>query len=222
LFPELNSYFSVPHSFAAYLLPWPQHEPLPNEDELRQLQSTGLQLLTEVKALEADCLMQLRHLDNEAKAVVDFLKLQSRKVDLVLQHVLEKQVQEGDYHLGVLFGGSGISISSSSPLPLGSVFKTHLYIRSELVALLCFCTVVNCTPLASMAADVVIDASNATAETSAADTSAVTSTSTDRGYLIELEFSQILDTDVEQLVKASLNVQQKMLKKRKEQRQKAI
>jgi hypothetical protein len=211
LFPELNSYFSVPHSFAAYLLPWEQTARLPNEDELRQMQSTGLQLLTEAKAMEADCLMQLRQLDNEAKAVVDFLKLQSRKVDLVLQHILEKQVQEGDYHLGMLFGGSGISIASSTPLPLGSVFKTHVYIHSELVALLCFCTVVNCSPLGSTAADLVTE--NKDANLSHSDLA--------QGFLIELEFSQILDTDVEQLVKASLNVQQKMLKKRKAQRQQA-
>lgn len=58
---------------------------------LRSMQSLGIQLLSEVKTLEANCLLQLRHLDNDAKAVVDFLKLQSRKVDLVLQHVLEKK-----------------------------------------------------------------------------------------------------------------------------------
>ncbi|MBB1267872.1 hypothetical protein [Shewanella sp. SR44-3] len=217
MFPELNSYFSVPHSFAAYLTPWSQGAPLPDEDELREMQSTGLQLLSEVKTLEADCLMQLRHLDNEAKAVVDFLKLQSRKVDLVLQHILEKQIQEGEYHQGLQFGGSGFSIASPKALLSGSVFKSHIYISSELVALLCFCTVVSCKPQTTLTPMEINHGSNSieNANVNPDDVNA------DTGYLIELEFSQILDTDVEQLVKASLNVQQKMLKKRKKQRQQA-
>lgn len=197
MFPELNSYFSVPHIFAAYLEPWDQGRALPTEDELKDMQSPGLQLLTEVKSLENDCLLQLRHLSNDAKAVVDFLKLQSRKVDLVLQHVLEKQIQTGDYVQGDRFGGSGICVTSQAPLAVGSVFSTHIYIRSELVAIFCICTVIACQ----------VDARDPQ------DTEADT-------WVCELEFSQILDHDVEQLVKASLNVQQKMLKQRKKLRDK--
>jgi hypothetical protein len=218
LFPELNSYFSVPHSFAAYLQPWAQGRALPTEDELKDMQSPGLQLLTEVKALESDCLLQLRHLDNDAKAVVDFLKLQSRKVDLVLQHVLEKQVHEGDYFQGEQFGGSGISIISPAPLAIGHVFQTHVYIRSELVAVFCFCTVVSAKAMAPETDEHTLSADNEEASPSVqALQQEATQAST---WFCELEFSQILDSDVEQLVKASLNVQQKILKQRKKLRDK--
>lgn len=218
MFPELNSYFSVPHSFAAYLQPWAQGRALPTEDELKDMQSPGLQLLTEVKALESDCLLQLRHLDNDAKAVVDFLKLQSRKVDLVLQHVLEKQVHEGEHMQGEQFGGSGIGIISPSPLVVGQVFQTHVYIRSELVAVLCFCTVVSSKAMSPETDEHTLSADNEQASASAqALQQEATQTST---WFCELEFSQILDSDVEQLVKASLNVQQKILKQRKKLRDK--
>lgn len=158
------------------------------------MQSLGIQLLSEVKELEANCLLQLRHIDNEAKAVVDFLKLQSRKVDLVLQHVLEKETQEGDKFQGCQFGGSSIRLISASPLPLGAQYKTTLFIHDELVAILCFAKVVASNP-----------------DTRVQNDGAPTA----EQYFIDLEFSQILESDIEQLVKASLNVQQKQLKLRK-------
>ncbi|MDH1470611.1 MULTISPECIES: hypothetical protein [Shewanella] len=199
MFTDTNPYFSVPHPFTAYLSLWDENQPLPSEMALRSMQSLGIQLLSEVKALEASCLLQLRHLDNEAKVVVDFLKLQSRKVDLVLQHVLEKEVQEGDKFSGCQFGGSGIRLMSNEALPLGRQYKVTLFIHEELVAILCFAKVTAC--LVSQEGQ--SDGPQAPLHNAASP------------YLVDLEFSQILDADVEQLVKASLNVQQKQLKLRK-------
>ncbi|MGL5728770.1 MAG: hypothetical protein ACRCYD_13095 [Plesiomonas sp.] len=190
MFTDSNPYFSVSHAFTAYLSPWPQNHPLPTDIALRSMQSVGIQLLSDVKELEASCLLQLRHLDHDAKAIVDFLKLQSRKVDLVLQHVLEQETQEGDKFSGCQFGGSGIRLLSPSPLPLGSPFKTTLFIHDELIAILCFVKVM----------------------ANHLDTTALSGAAQ---YYVDLEFSQILEGDVEQLVKASLNVQQKQLKLRK-------
>ncbi|MBB1320739.1 hypothetical protein ABHN84_05490 [Shewanella vesiculosa] len=192
MIPDSNSYFSVPHHFNVYLTLWDPKRALPTDDELRDMQSVGLKLLTEVKSLEANCLLQLRNLDNDAKAVVDFLKLQSRKVDLVLQHMLEKEVQDGELFTGDQFGGSGVSIISSRPLDINDHVKTHIYLHTELVAILCICQIKTCTPLAT---DDAIETPY---------------------WRCDLEFSQILEDDIEQLVKASLNVQQKMLKKRKQ------
>jgi len=202
LFTDTNPYFSVPHPFTAYLSLWDENQPLPSEMALRSMQSLGIQLLSEVKALEASCLLQLRHLDNEAKVVVDFLKLQSRKVDLVLQHVLEKEVQEGDKFSGCQFGGSGIRLNSREALPLGRQYKVTLFIHEELVAILCFAKVTACL----------------VSQEGQSDGLQVQSPNAALPYLVDLEFSQILDADVEQLVKASLNVQQKQLKLRKQAR----
>ncbi|MDH0448917.1 hypothetical protein [Shewanella sp. GD04112] len=202
MFTDTNPYFSVPHPFTAYLSLWDENQPLPSEMALRSMQSLGIQLLSEVKALEASCLLQLRHLDNEAKVVVDFLKLQSRKVDLVLQHVLEKEVQEGEKFSGCQFGGSGIRLMSKEALPLGRQYKVTLFIHEELVAILCFAKVTACL----------------VSQDSQSDGLQVQSPNAASPYLVDLEFSQILDADVEQLVKASLNVQQKQLKLRKQAR----
>ncbi|MEJ6521761.1 hypothetical protein PQI64_18540 [Shewanella bicestrii] len=201
MFTDTNPYFSVPHPFTAYLSLWDENQPLPSEMALRSMQSLGIQLLSEVKALEASCLLQLRHLDNEAKVVVDFLKLQSRKVDLVLQHVLEKEVQEGEKFSGCQFGGSGIRLMSKEALPLGRQYKVTLFIHEELVAILCFAKVTACLVSQEGQSDAQVQSPNAASS-----------------YLVDLEFSQILDADVEQLVKASLNVQQKQLKLRKQAR----
>lgn len=191
-----NSYFSVSHRFNAYLSPWPQDKKLPTEQELIDMQSVGLKLISEVKSLEAGCLLQLRHLDNEAKTVVDYLKLQSRKIDLVLQHVLETETQDGISYHGSQFGGSGIRIFSQEPMELGQRFKLNLFIREELIAILSF---VEVTQVQAQ-----VQGKEAEDEL-------------EKRFDIDLSFVQILESDIEQLVKASLNVQQKQLKARKMQ-----
>jgi len=191
LLTESTPYFSVTHDFTAYLTQWPDDSPLPSESQLRSMLPTGLLLISDVKALEADCLMQLRQFDDEAKAIIDYLKLQSRKIDLVLQHVIEQEQREGEQHRGVSFGGSGIRIMGNAALEVGKHYKISLHIKEELIALLCFVKV----------------SSNQAAD--ASDDSAKNQ------FITDLEFTQILDSDVEQLVKASLSIQQKYLKYRK-------
>lgn len=206
MFTDTNPYFSVPHHFTAYLSQWPSSQSLPSEMALRSMQSLGIQLLSEVKTLEANCLLQLRHLDNEAKVVVDFLKLQSRKVDLVLQHVLEKETQEGEKCFGNQFGGSGLRLLTPTALDIGSHYKITLFIHDELVAILCFGKVI-----ATQAQKI----AQAEGNMSRNDSTEQHTQPEHLQWQTDFEFSQILESDVEQLVKASLNVQQKQLKLRK-------
>ncbi|QYJ87555.1 hypothetical protein K0I73_07650 [Shewanella mesophila] len=191
---ESNSYFSVRHRFSAYLSPWPENQPLPSESELKGMLPLGLQLISEVKAMEANCLLQLRNLDDEARTVVDYLKLQSRKIDLVLQYVLEQQPNEGDKCIGQQFGGSGIQIIGDTQLELGKQYRVTLHIKDALLSMLCIAQCISSTPMSG-------------------------SGNQQAGFESELEFSQILDEDIEQLVKASLNVQQKQLQQRKKDNQ---
>jgi len=191
LLTDSSPYFSVKHDFKAYLTPWPDNMPIPSESELNLMLPLSLQLISDVKALEANCLLQLRHLDDAAKTVVEYLKLQSKKIDLVLLHVLERETHEGELHIGLFFGGSGIRISGSSPFDAGDKFKITLNIKEEFVSLLCF---------GYVTATQVIENSP---------------TSTDTQYLTDIEFNRISDIDIEQLVKASLSIQQKQLKQRK-------
>lgn len=194
MFTESTPYFSVMHDFSAYLLPWPNDKRLPTEDELRAMLPASLLLISEVKSLEADCLLQLRHLDDDAKSVVDYLKLQSRKIDIVLQHVLDREEHKGEPVAGTHFGGSGITIISDESLVVDEQFQVTIHIKQELVSLLCFVRVCSCEPLVSE------------------------ESGEKEPYLVQLEFSQILESDIEQLVKASLSVQQKQLKLRKKAR----
>lgn len=187
---QSNSYFSVAHRFAAYLSPWPEEQPLPNEAQLKAMLPLGMQLISEVKAMESDCLLQLRNLDEDARIVVDYLKLQSRKIDLVLQHILEQQPHEGERCTGLHFGGSGVHLTSPSQLEPGRAYRVTLHIKEALISMLCIAQCTRCE-----------------------------SDDTQSGFDCELTFIEILDEDVEQLVKASLNIQQKQLQQRKKQQQ---
>lgn len=185
-----NAYFSVSHHFKCYLKAWPQQQELPSEEQLKQMQSMPMNLISETKTQEARCLLQLRNLGDEGQAIIEFLKLQSRKVDLVLHHVMEQEQQDNNCYLGIKFGGSGVIIESEQPLEMDQCFKTSLYIRDQLVAIMAMAMVTDChqkpdSPL----------------------------------FIVELSFCVILDADIEQLVKASLGVQQKQLRLRQQNRQ---
>ncbi len=181
------AYFSVPHKFKAYLKPLPEGDDLPSLKQLQNRQSVGLRLLSEVKAVESRSLTQLRALENDTKAVVDYLKLQSRKIDLILQYVLESEHQDGIEVQGTKFGGGSIEVITDFEPQINQHFTITLFIRDELVALSAVVT--------------------------------VTSAEQDNEYWrAELNFSRILDTDVEILVKASLSVQQKYLRARADKR----
>ena len=188
---DSNAYFSVNHPFDVYLQAWDSEQPLPSLPQLALMLPPSLQLISDIKSLEADCILQLRHLDDDAKTVVEFLKLQSRKIDMVLQHVIGREEYEGERYAGSHFGGSSIRITTGKALPIGNHFKVSLHIKEELVALICFAQVQRC------------------ALVNHADESAP------KAFSVELDFCVIQDADIEQLVKASLSLQQKQLKLRK-------
>lgn len=176
-------YFSVQHHFNLYLLPWDSQQTIPDENQLKTLQSAGLSLVNEVKQLENNCLMQLRQLEIDAKAIVDYLKLQSKKIDLVLQFMLEQENHQGSQYQGIEFGGSGFKFISDTPFEIGALFTTSVFLRDEIISLRCITEVSG-------------------------------SSIQDNLYHTQLSFVAIQDTDIEQLVQASLRVQQKMLKQR--------
>lgn len=197
---DSSAYFSINHPFDVYLSPWDNTNSPPSAELLSAMLPSGLQLISDVKALESDCLLQLRHLDDEAKTVVEFLKLQSRKIDMVLQHVMAQEQYEGDKYAATHFGGSGFTIISSEPLELGLEFKATLHIKEELVALLSIAKVQSCR-LLDQAQSKLISTPNDSNHTVA-------------HYACEFSFTVIQESDVEQLVKASLSLQQKQLKLR--------
>ncbi|WP_299495066.1 hypothetical protein [uncultured Shewanella sp.] len=221
MFTDSTPYFSVTHAFEVFLETWPAERPLPTEAQLHHLLPTGMQLLSDVKALEADCLLQLRHLDDESKTIIDYLKLQSRKIDLVLQHVLAQAPHSGDAFEGIRFGGSGFQILSRSPFSKTAQFKATLYIKEELISIMCFAKVLHSHSVEQTTlVDGTSDIDTQTFSKQALNKEALneeTSLSDDptSSYLTEFSFNMIQDSDIEQLVKASLNIQQKQLKLRK-------
>lgn len=178
-----NTYFSVAHPFVVYLEPWEASQGFPEPENIKHLQSIGLKLVNEVKEVESNCLLQVRKMENDAKSIVDYLNLQSRKIDLVLYFMLEQEVRHGQSCSGTHFGGSGFHVKSNTALQKDSYFKANIFIRDELVNLICIAKVTDCNK-----------------------------TEKNPDYEVSFDFKVILSTDIEQLVQASLRVQQRLLK----------
>ena len=101
-------------------------------------------------------------------------------------------------------------------MDIGSNYKITLFIHDELVAILCFGKVTASTALKTLSTESGTNSDTHSGDTQNAEqhTQAELQSPAPQ-WQTDFEFSQILEADVEQLVKASLNVQQKQLKLRK-------
>ncbi|GAA4890447.1 hypothetical protein [Ferrimonas pelagia] len=181
-----DAFFSVASPFQVLLDPIESELLWLDDDALPQQMPPAFRLMAQVSELEQHCLPLLKGLEQHAGALADYLRLQSQKIDLVLQQQLAQDPNARWQAQGVRFGGSGVTVRLSEPLLAGQAVALRLFLPQDQVAAYAHGEVISC-----------IDQ--------------------ELGLLAEIRFCAILDRDQEQLVRASLQVQQRQLRQRAEQ-----
>lgn len=102
-------------------------------------------LANEVNILEQTALRPLRQLGDVAEDLAHYLKLQSRKIDLILSHILATENKEEDQLNTVSFGGSGFVLNSQEAYSEGQYFRCKLFLAQEAAAVFCFSQVLDST-----------------------------------------------------------------------------
>jgi len=140
-------------------------------------------LANEVNELEQTALRPLRQLSDVADELAVFLKAQSRKIDLIMSHILSTEHDTDDKLLTYSYGGGGLIINTSESYPIAQDFCCKIFLDYDAAAVYCFAQMI--------------------------DSQKDDETNT---YQHTLLFTQIRSSDQELLVRASLHAQSRLLK----------
>ena len=183
---EFEKYFQIDESIRVNLFAVAGEQvpksQLALEDDIPPL----FRLANEVSELEQSSLRPLRNLGDVAQELATFLQAQSRKIDLIMSHILSSELKQEDAIQCDSYGGGGIKFTSPEVYSMGQSFRTKLFLHHEASAVYCYTEVV------------AIEKQN------------------DEHYQYTLLFTAIRNTDQELIVRASLHAQTRQLKKRQE------
>ncbi|WP_298439314.1 hypothetical protein [uncultured Ferrimonas sp.] len=178
-----ESFFSVASSFDVLLDKISPEQLWLEPPQLLEAMPTAFRLMAQVTDLEHECLPLLQNMEQHAKGLAQYLKLQSSKIDLVLQQQLAQDPNAEIKAGGLRFGGSGLSVVLPNPLSPGQALAMRIFIAAEQVAVYAHGEVVECNH-------------------------------DELGMVAQIRFCSISEVAQEQLVRASLQVQQKQLRDR--------
>ena len=189
---ETEHFFSIAHDFHVSAAPLAESAELPSPDQLQSRIPLPFKLAAEISHLDASALRPLRNLGESAHDLVDFLNIQSKKIDMIMTYIMILQDEQQQRLPGQSFGGSKVCYLSPEPLAPGRLVELKIFITDENCAVYCIGQISDCQP--HEAADAAF------------------------AYRVTADYARIRDEDQEQLVRASLRVQSRKLKERAESR----
>ncbi|MDU0355068.1 PilZ domain-containing protein [Paraglaciecola aquimarina] len=141
---QFNEFFMIKHDLPVNIRELESDFRLPNAEELHNYMPYSFQVASELATIETKALRPLRNLGEHAVELVEFLNLQSRKIDLMMSLILQQQSTPEERFHTVQFGGGGVTINTNKPLAIGSQVELKLFLREEASAIFCFAEVITC------------------------------------------------------------------------------
>lgn len=197
-YQQLSEYFQIDYRANASIIPVEQ---LPDVESFEQNTPILFRLASEIATLEQSALRPLRHLGDVANELHDYLKIQSRKIDLMMSYILSQEDSDDVRYSTTKLGGGGFTFRSKKAFSLGEQAQIKLFLHDEAAALYCFGEIVRVETVNTAIADASMD------------------DNVEEEYLNSVLFSRIRDEDREILVRASLHAQTKQLKRRRIERE---
>ncbi|MCE0557933.1 MULTISPECIES: PilZ domain-containing protein [unclassified Motilimonas] len=185
---DTESYFSVTHPLTVNIEPLAKNDTVPNADELVRHMPASFQIASEIAQVDANSLRFLNQLGEQTQDLVNYLSLQSKKINMLLCHMMAQEDEIQYRHHTLAFGGGGIRYLHSQAMEVGQFASLKIFLVDEAAAVFCYGQVSQCQAV-------------------------------EQGYEIEMHFASIRETDRDVLIKASLHIQSKQLKRRAELRQ---
>ena len=143
LIEKFEQYFQIEYPIDINLELISEHQ-LPKSDaDIEQFIPPLFKLVNEVNVIEQTALRPLRQLGDVAEELAQYLKLQSRKIDLVLSHILANENQDEEQLETFSFGGSGFTLITDESFLENVFYRCKLFLKDESAAVYCFCQVVD-------------------------------------------------------------------------------
>jgi hypothetical protein len=182
---QFDEYFQVSDQNQVNLLEINKNDLPKNTHELEACIPTLFKLANEINELDHNALRPLRNLGDLANELAAFLQAQSRKIDLIMSHILATEQKDENNTYCDSYGGGGLTFSCEEQYKIGTNFQTKFFLHHEASAIFCFTQVVSVERLSA------------------------------NKFKHGLAFVQIREADQELIVRASLHAQTRQLKKRK-------
>ena len=179
-----DEYFQVEDSNQVNLFIVQPDEVPQTQAELESNIPALFKLANEINELDNNALRPLRNLGDLVTELASFLQAQSRKIDLIMSHILATEQPDEDNVYCDSYGGGGLKVTLGEKLPIGTHLRTKLFLNHEASAIYCYSQVI---------------------ATERIDQEKTQHT---------LGFTKIRDMDQELVVRASLHAQTRQLKKR--------
>ncbi|MCO4320402.1 PilZ domain-containing protein [Aliidiomarina quisquiliarum] len=189
-----QEYYSIADVVPINVQPLALQQALPDWDTFNQEIPDVFRLASELHSAETSSMAALRHMGEAAELIAQVIQQQNRKLNLLLGYVLRNEDHPEQRQQTIELGGGGVRyLNHNSELVVGQQVQLKLFLTSA---------------QHSQAAAIYAYAEVAALE------------ATEKGQLVTLAFSRILDSDREIIVRASLHAQTRLLKKRAQERDK--
>jgi hypothetical protein len=126
---QYNEFFTIEDRFIVNIIPL--EDKVPEYQEFIDNVPMPFQIASEVATLDQSALRPLRQLDNVTASLVDFLNLQSKKINLLVNYILAHHDSAEFRHQGVEFGGGGLIYCCDQAPALGDFVEIKLFFEED-------------------------------------------------------------------------------------------
>lgn len=136
-----EEYFQLTHAIPVNIQSGGDWQSLPSFEQFENDIPTPYKIASEMKGLEQTMLRPLRQLGDVIEPLADYLKAQSRKIDLMMNYILQAQ-DEHDVKLDTSsFGGGGFKLKTERVFGLNDWVKCKLFFNDDAAAVFCYAKV---------------------------------------------------------------------------------
>lgn len=139
---KYNEFFSIEHEFSINILPVQTHQVTSYEQFITDM-PTPFKMASDMANIDQAALRPLQALSGVANQLVDFLKHQSKKIDLLIGYILSQQDDEKHRYQGLKFGGGGLLFTANKAFESAQLLEMKIFLHNENHAVYCYGEVID-------------------------------------------------------------------------------
>ncbi|NMH58753.1 PilZ domain-containing protein [Alteromonas ponticola] len=141
---QFDEFFMIAHPIKINIKLLSNDVALPDVDQLDEVMPYAFRIANEMSTVQSQALRPLRGLSDHASDLVDYLNLQTRKIDLMMSYILQQQDEPDTRFEAVKFGGGGLVTHHHTDIPVGTNAELKLFLTEEAAAIFCYGEVITC------------------------------------------------------------------------------
>jgi len=139
---KYHEFFSIEHEFSINILPVEAHKGTSYEQFLTDM-PTPFKMASDMSSIDQAALRPLQTLSGVASQLVDYLKHQSTKIDLLIGYILSQHDDEQHRYHGLKFGGGGLLFTADKAFELAQLLEMKIFLLNDNCAVYCYGEVIN-------------------------------------------------------------------------------